>query len=299
MFFEQFVTYVKEHLLEGWREDEELTIQDVKKNNDVNLRGFTISKRDSEEGQIVPTLYLEVYYQLYRKGMSADQVLAKIREDYDQACHNVPDSIPDVKDFHQMRYRIFFRLINYEKNQELLMNSPFLKLYDLAISFRWVSSVDEDGISSAMVTKEDLSEWGISIKDLYAAARRNTEFMFSAKILPLQNMLPEELRTEEDDVPMFVLTNEVSLNGATVILYEGLLEKLGEKLQEGFYILPSSLHEMIMIPEHAVEDPQFLARLVHDANRTVVDPKDILSDCVYYYQPSQNRLLLADLDYEL
>ncbi len=87
-----------------------------------------------------------------------------------------------------------------------------------------------------------------------------------------------------DDIPaMFVLTNKDGVDGATCIVYRGLLERIRRRLGKGFYIIPSSVHEVLILPENTDYDRDSLEKLVAEVNSTVVAPMDVLSDNVYYY----------------
>lgn len=87
---------------------------------------------------------------------------------------------------------------------------------------------------------------------------------------------------------LFVLTNEEGLNGAGTVLYEGILDSFSDQIKGGFYILPSSIHEVLLVPEKEGSDPAALSELVKEVNRTVVDEGEILSDRIYYYEKGQN-----------
>ena len=99
----------------------------------------------------------------------------------------------------------------------------------------------------------------------------------------------EELFPQMDAAgELFVLTNEEGLNGAGTVLYEGILDSFSDQIKGGFYILPSSIHEVLLVPEKEGSDPAALSELVKEVNRTVVDDGEILSDRIYYYEKGQN-----------
>ena len=89
---------------------------------------------------------------------------------------------------------------------------------------------------------------------------------------------------------MYVLGNERKLFGAAVMLYDGLLEKMSEIIGGDFYLLPSSLHELILIPDEGREKGGDLWKMVCEINETQVEPEDVLTDSVYYYSGKNKRL---------
>ena len=93
-------------------------------------------------------------------------------------------------------------------------------------------------------------------------------------------------------IPMYILTNEQELNGASALLYGDILKDFANKKGADMYILPSSIHEVIMVPADRINDPTKLLSIVHDANTTVVSTGDVLSDSVYYYDRKKDQILV-------
>lgn len=293
MTFEEFREYIEEHILEGWKEDVDVSVRMVQKNNGVKLYGLYI--RDTKEN-ISPAIYLEEYYDYYLKGESPDEVIMRIREEYEQVSPKIPAYAFNLEDFAYVKDRVIYRLVNYEKNAEMLKECPYLKLYDLALTFRWVAHSNEIGISTAMITNQEMEKWEISLSDLILAARENTKRLFPPRILEMGEMLRraglDESLAAEGGIHMYVLTNRQEINGASVLLYEDVLHDFAKEKECDFYVLPSSIHEVIMVPEVEIDDPEALFDMVRDANHTVVSLGDVLSDSVYYYDRENNQLRL-------
>ena len=87
--------------------------------------------------------------------------------------------------------------------------------------------------------------------------------------------------SEDDD--MFVISNTSKIFGASCVLYPGVLEKFAAEKDADIFVLPSSIHEMILVPEKEDQDYSTLPNIVKETNRTEVDPEEVLSDSVYYY----------------
>ena len=170
MTFEAFQSYIKENVLKEWREDADIEMAVVRKNNGIELCGLYIRR---EEEQISPTIYLDEYYSYYLKGEALEEIITRIREEYEWKISRVADYHFNLEKFEYVRDRIVYRLVNYEKNKEILEDCPHLRLYDLALTFRWVAHSDDIGISTALVTNQELQVWGISMNELLLAAREN------------------------------------------------------------------------------------------------------------------------------
>lgn len=294
MTFEEFTDYVKDHVLDHWNEGASVEVQTVYKNNCVKYTPLYIRK----EGQMaVPSVYLENFYYQYRHGISLENILVMIRKEYEDCLRMMPKLDWNHFNFGYVEDRIIYRLINYDKNKEILEDCPYIRLDDLAVTFRWLAHSDETGISSALVSNKEMEAWNITPGDLLCAAQRNTPKFFPVSIHKIEEaiqLLSEEKSDLGDIVPMYILTNDKGVNGASCLLYDHVIEDFAEDKQCGLYILPSSIHELIIIPETEVEDPDILSTIVRDANNTVVELGDILSYSVYYYDIETKRLSIYD-----
>lgn len=292
MNFEEFMAWVKENITsKDWKETSQIEISVVKKNNGVSATGLFIR----ENGQDVsPILYLDDYYIHYQNGELLENVIRNIRADYDKKIQMAAVKIPNLQEFENIRGRVIYRLVNYEKNKEILEDCPHIRLYDLAVTFRWVARIDDVGVSTSLITNKQVKEWGVSVNDLVLAARQNTPRLFPAQIIDMEEMLAGMVSfiLYPSAIPMYILTNEQELNGASALLYGDILKDFANKKGADMYILPSSIHEVIMIPADRIDDPKKLSSMVHEANTTVVSTGDVLSDSVYYYDRKKDQILV-------
>lgn len=292
MNFEEFKAWVKENITsKDWKETSQVQISVVKKNNGVSATGLFIR----ENGQdISPILYLDDYYIHYQNGEILENIIRNIRADYDEKVQMAAVKIPNLQEFENIRGRVIYRLVNYEKNKELLEDCPHRRLHDLAVTFRWVARIDDVGVSTSLITNKQVKEWGVSVNDLVLAARQNTPRLFPAQIIDMEEMLAGMVSfiLYPSAIPMYILTNEQELNGASALLYGDILKDFANKKGADMYILPSSIHEVIMIPADRIDDPKKLSSMVHEANTTVVSTGDVLSDSVYYYDRKKDQILV-------
>lgn len=292
MTFEEFMDYMENNILSEWKEDADVRIEATRKNNGITYQGLYI--REAEE-TVAPTIYLEDYYASYRKGEDVESIISTIRAQYSWAVERASAYELDVLDYDHMKDRIIYRLVNFEKNKKMLQECPYVRLYDMVLTFRWVAHSDNIGISTVLVTNQELKLWGISIHELILAAQANTCRLFPPRILSMNEVLRQTGQVQEefeDGVTMYVLTNKQQINGATVLVYENVLQEFAEDKQTDFYVLPCSIHEMILIPSRELDEPDRLYDMVREANTTAVSPGDVLSDSVYYYNRMDGKVSL-------
>ena len=98
---------------------------------------------------------------------------------------------------------------------------------------------------------------------------------------------------EEPEPPMYVLSNSRMINGAAAMLYPDMLKDLSEKLDSNLYIIPSSVHEVIVFSDNLADDEKSLRDMIYTVNRTQMDPQDILSDSLYFYDRKEEKIFIA------
>ena len=293
---EAFYGSLREELLVRCPVGMEISFQTITRNNDVRLHGCLLRRNESH---IAPTLYMENFYDLYKDGLSVGETAdAMLR-----ICVNSLDDVREFdfapEDWESVRKMIGMKVLGYERNPELLQRVPYIRYEDLAVVFIFV--LKEAGITGgvAVITSELSGLWGISAEELFAQARQSAPVLLEPVVCNIRNMIgdcPEEVEEIIDDpenaVDMYILTNKSQTYGASALFYPGLLEKITDYLGGGFYILPSSVHEVILIPEAAGE-PDALRRMVQEVNRCEVPEDMILSDNVYYYDPEEKQFRIV------
>ena len=93
---------------------------------------------------------------------------------------------------------------------------------------------------------------------------------------------------------VYVATNPQKFMGASVMNYPGFMEQASEQLGGDFFILPSSVHELLFLPAGNDVDLDHLKGMVREVNDSQVEPKDRLSYQVYYYSKEEKTIELAD-----
>lgn len=314
MDYESFLSYVKKNILFYMDYDEEVVVKlhQVIKNNGITLDGLSIHRKDE---RMAPNIYLNSFFVEYEAGKNIDSIMQEIASQYHSLAMELEVSPDDIYDFEKVKDHIILRLVGIKNNQKLLENCPYIVFEDLAVTFRWLVCMEDAGIATILITNKELECWEQTKEELYETALENTKRIFPAVIRPLGNMLAGYLKdivnnvmfTEEEnnsireDVAayvageqlrptLFVLTNEQGINGATCLLYEGVVEEFADSIQQDLYVLPSSIHELILIPDTEEVTKEEFQEMVAEANDTVVFDSDVLSDSVYYFSRNEKSV---------
>lgn len=198
-------------------------------------------------------------------------------------------------DFKQIKNRIIFKLVNAKRNAEQLADMPHLPFLDLAIVFCIVLKMSPSGTISIPIHNEHLKLWNVDTETLDTHARRNGLHILPPTLEAMASILKEQgasVKDECDRNPTFVLSNEKVFWGAASLLYDGILQTVGDLLHMNYFVLPSSIHETIIYPDGPDISTEELNETIQFANENIVDPPEILSDHAYYYDRKQGRLVI-------
>lgn len=293
--YEDFCVKMQSSLQEYYGSQIKVNMQEVEKNNGVKLIGITIHLLGCN---IMPTMYLESFYELYMEGMEFSKVISVFIEKYDS--YRKDDVEMDFfSDYEKVKKMLSFKLINFEMNREFLEKVPFRSYLDLAIIFQCHICNEVLGNGTITVRNEHLKMWGITENQLWQDAMENmprlypTEFMNMAQML--KNIYEDEDGIITDELPLFVLSNINRVNGASSLLYENQLENIAEKVKDDYYILPSSIHELLILPKKYGTDEAELSRMVDEINQTHVEYEEILSNHAYFYASGTKKLISLPL----
>ena len=304
-----FAATVKEAVEASLGDGYEVSIHEVlKNNNDTHLTGLTIR---TEESNVAPTIYLEGSFERYKDGdATVPVIVSEIISVYESHKVTMPFDASMVTDFSACQSKLCYKLVNADRNKELLSDAPHIIVCDdLAVLFYILVSNDAEGGTATITVRNNMSDlWGVSADELFKIALVNTQRLFRGTVKSMASVMMElladrldeegcrefyDMAVSENDVPMYVCTNTSKINGAGVILYENLLKDFAQKVGTDFYILPSSVHETLLIPVSDQFDVDTLRAMVCEVNMTQVAPEEQLSDHVYRYSREDDAIRIA------
>lgn len=243
----------------------------------------------------MPMQYINDMYNLYQRTGDFDKTLSYFAEQLCELWKNA-DQYSYLSEELCHPDHIVFDLVNYEDNKEFLGDKPYRKYLDMAIIYRSIITMEDDGISSFVITNSIAKDMQMSEEQLYNHAEKNTRTILPLRIRKLTDCVRDMLNDDEievPDTPFLVLSNERNVHGAAAILYEDCLYEVSEEIGD-FYIIPSSVHEVILVSSSDCEiSPLELAEMVYEVNFSVVDQKDRLSNQVYYYNSDIREVVKA------
>lgn len=282
------------------------TKNEVMKNNGVIMHGLMIQK--DEKTSVEPQFYLDVFYENYKNGRDLNEIAKEIavlyREQENKKIHQF--DVAWMMDFENVKDIISLRLINLEKNKELLQDMPYRKFLDLALVYCLQMDMEDDVNGYVRVNNHLMERWGVDEERLYEQAFINTPKQNKGIVIPLEAIFSELLQDDinfdniyESDIfdmvfkesLFYMCSNKSKSYGAVAVLYPKLLEKMAEQIGD-LYVIPSSVHEVLLIKASQDTSPKELLQMVREVNETEVSMEEFLSDNIYFYDKKEQNLKL-------
>ncbi len=288
--YEQFIHEVADRVAEKLSQNTKVVTCQTRKNNGVMKRGICISQ---ESGKASPTIYLEEFYEKYRNGKFVDAIVRDVVELYSKVKNRAPDVEMILDSFSAVSERIIYRLVNWEYNQELLETVPHVRYLNLAVLFYVIIDTDTYANASMLITDEHAQIWDVGTEELLECAGRNTRKLLGTSFQPMEKVL-EELTAQTFDLEniLYVLSNKERFFGAATMMFQDLLAEIADYFRENYYILPCSVHELILVKESFAMPDDELIRMVKEINEEAVLPEEILSNSIYLYNAKEGTILV-------
>lgn len=283
--------YLMKHLkdyLPSNLQDAEILFEEVAKNNEIK-EGIMIRKEGVEA---VPILYLDWYDEL-----QPDQACKQIASDYIKyMSEQVNLSMWEILNYCSLE-DIKMRVISRERNETLLCKVPYHKQLDLA----FVPYLEINSEMTFKVTYDYCQKKGWSPEEVVRAGMENIQkepMEFTSVEEKLAEMLGKETIDVLPQIPkderLYVLTNENGQFGAAQIGNPEVLRAIEQGLDTPYYILPASVHEVIILAERSELNPEALQAMIKSVNEDVVDVQEQLSNNVYRYSKEKGVQMYQD-----
>lgn len=240
----------------------------------------------------------------YENGRDLDEIVAEIADTYVEnmgsaLTRDFQLNVDDIRNFEVVKDNIFPKLVNLEKNSSRLEHVPYTQKEDLAVTYHIKMTGDSRTLGSLMITDAMLEGYGVNKEELHGLAMDNMGRLFPPTFQSLQEMMIELFADEfsrregmpleeakecaKEMVPtggpeLYCLSNECKINGAACIIDDNIQKMIAEKVGGDYFVLPSSVHEVLIMPKSEDMDPKELRNMVQDVNATQVAEGEILSD---------------------
>jgi len=264
---------------------------EVTKNNGVCLTGITARK---EGMNTFPTIYVNDFYTPGIKEDEIEYLAVKLSHKLKSASPSEDVDIESFTDFKEASKNLAFKIINAEKNKELLMKVPHRRLLNLAVVYIYILENEKlGGKGTILIRNEHMDEWEVDEEELYNHAVKNMYLLLPVRIERIKDVINEMYGGEviEEDIDMYVVSNEDKFYGSGYMFVKDVLRGVFDKIGRNYYVLPSSVHEFIALPESPETDARDLLKTVTEINETQVREEERLSDSVYYYDHSKDELV--------
>lgn len=307
MILEQFGKKICDAVKETMGTDYEVVFQEVTKNNGVCLHGVMITRKGSN---VSPAVYIDELYKDYEEGRPFGDIVYDILCTYQRHAREINMDMEFFTRFERAKERILYKLIHRESNRKLLKEIPYLEWNDLALVFYYSFEDERFGKAAILIRNSHLTMWGIDLNVLYEKAKENMLRLRPEEVMPIKQLIQEfitqntEQNRDENDIElpedfgevletgsvMYMLSNRDRMFGAAALLYSEALKKLTQKLNRNLIILPSSVHEVLLVPDDGVTRKEFYKDMVKEVNDTQVEPEERLSYNVYYYDRVSEKI---------
>ncbi len=279
-FQEELIKLLKEEM----GDHVEISVNNVLKNNDTALRGLLFKSPDSN---VAPTFYVDDFYKDYQEGTEISTIVDSLVEWYDRYKISTPVDMSFYEDFDSAKEYLFCKVINFEANRNYLESVPYERFMDLAIIPYCCRTDSIFGDYGVTVKQDHMELWGVSAEEVLSIAKENTRNFVEYSMVPIEKVLAEMgfvTELENESIGMYVVMNRRRMFAAACLIFSEVLEEFGNKLGEQYYILPSSVHELILVKYDKRMDIEELHNMVREVNEQEVPVTDILSNHAYLYR---------------
>lgn len=269
------------------RPDMEFSVQEVEKLQGQSYTGISMGQTDSI---ISAVLNLEQFFEEYQNGREYSAILNQMSVYCDHAFQQIPKIDTAVlSDYGAMKPQLMVQMIPVAGNEESLLSIPHKNVEDMAVVYRIELESNDQGTSSILINNNMLKFYGITEEQLHSdaleAAMQNHPASLRNMSDVMRDMMDDiaSLMIPDDPSPIWVATVEGGLNGACVLQYPEFLDQAAETMGGDFFILPSSVHEVLFLPDDGSMELSHLEQMVREVNETQVAPVDRLSNNVFHY----------------
>jgi len=299
-FKNEFVDALQECLYERGNEVN-ISINNVEKMNE-SYEAITVTPEGSNIGM---NLNLAVFAEAYENGVDFDEIVEQVTHKIEDHLSNMPTfDVQSLTDYEQMKDKISMEVVAADRNADLLAKVPHQEMEDMAVVYRFVVESDEAGRATILVTNELLNKMGVTPEQLHADALENAPELRPVVIKGMSEVMVDMMGPGAaemfgiDEFPqdemMYVATVPDKISGAGVIAYQEFMDQAAERLGGDFFILPSSVHEVLLVKDDGNANFRDLKAMVEEVNATQVAPEEKLTDSVYNYDSKEHIFELAE-----
>ncbi len=286
MNFEQF----KQEIMNGMAErfpELEIESQTVNKLQGQSYEGISVR---SEGSNIAATMNIQPVFEQVKEGMPMELAMDRVAEMIEQAAQSMPEyDLKTLSDYSKMKDTLILQLIPISGNEERLADIPHKVVDEMALVYRMELEQTDQGAATILVNNQLLRNYGIDQTQLHEDAVEAAVRNHPATLRNMNDVMRDMMGDlgnafiPDEPSPLWVASIEGGMHGACAIQYPDFLDQAAETLGGDFFVLPSSQHEVLLVPDDGSMELGQLEQMVHDVNEAEVAPEDRLSDHVFHY----------------
>lgn len=275
MEYQQFLFTITAGLQSTYSADEKVTVQTTEQKHTTKIK--TVSLYHGGK-RVTPLIYMAPFYRMHQHGYSMESIQRELKNVLDMTVENDKIKGEVFIDFSSAASCLSVRLIPYQKNQNFLKLVPHRRILDFAV-----------------VYQDHCRIWNVTEDILFQTAISSMIKRFPPAFNSVEALIGMPSAAKSSDFPhLFALTNKYCFFGASVILYPGVLRQMAKKLGGAYYILPSSVHEVLLLAKDNDDTiPKELQTIVREVNLTEAVSTDFLSNHVYLYDPERDEVSIV------
>lgn len=301
MSYEEFAEKISREVSRKIGDKARTEIHTIAKANQPEYKSLLIHKKDKNAA---PAVNLEPFYKLFLDNRSISELADKIIEFSHEKELDLKFDGEDFFNYEKAREHIVCRLIDYEKNKELLNTVPYTRFLNMTMVYYYELDCSEDEDACILIKLSHLNVWNVSQEQLHNTAVLNTKVKYPYKFTGIAEMLfgmPGffmPVPQTDDEMPIYVLTNKNNYFGAVNICFQEVLEEVSKKTEGDFYVFPSSIHKVVIVPCSCLKsgNTSRLLEIVININRECVPDEEVLCNTVYRYYSKDGALRAEAID---
>lgn len=299
MNFEEFVDQMMEETKNGLEERGRIGISVTLHKLDKINESYEAMSIALNGARVGVNINLDQLFEELNNGKSMEKLVGDTLDRIERDLNNIPDfDLDAIGDYDQMKHRLSVEVVSREENRELLLNVPHKDLEDMAIIYRFDLKTHFHSKSTLLVTNKILNYMGVTPEQLHEDALKSAPKLGPVVIMGMSEKMKEfypdsiflaqnPTLDENGNEVMYIASTASGYRGAGVMVYPDFFEKASEKVGGSFYVLPSSRHEVILVPDNGKISFEYLKSTVRSVNITDVPPVDKLTDNVYHYDAKE------------
>ena len=273
-----------------------------------SLDGFTFSPK-SGDGSIraMPTYYFDDLYKTYCVEEDLSSCIEGVAGSMKCAIGKSQSLTANV-DLANIRKNVIAELVNPEVSDRYIHDVPHREFLNLCIIYRWVVSIDEEGVYSGIIDNELMGYVNLTEESLYKNAIRNTKRIIAPQLKSFDSVIRRMLRRSgksdkeirefvgriDNEDRIWVITNKHDFRASTALIYKDFLIKIADKMDSDFYIIPTSVNESLAVSANSSLVPEAMYGMLKDSNNNFLEDEDqMLSDTVYYFDRNKEELMVC------